>query len=162
MAVVYYKWLMGGIIALLHPFFVGVTEIQHNAKDRTLEISVKLFAEDFEKTLGKANNTTVDLTNPKDSVRTNKLVAAYLQQHLLLKVNGKQVQLIFIGFEKEREATWCFVQVNEVPSVSKLDITNTLLYDAFEQQINLVHVTVNGERKSTKLAFPDQNASFIF
>ena len=53
MAVVYYKWLMTGFLALLHPFFVGVTEVQHNAKDKTLEVSVKLFAEDLEKTLDR-------------------------------------------------------------------------------------------------------------
>jgi hypothetical protein len=162
MAVVYYKWLMTGILALLHPFFVGVTEIQHNAKDRTLEISVKLFSDDFEKALAKVNNSAVDLNNPKDSVKTNKMVAAYLQQHLILNVDGKSVQMEFIGYEKEREATWCFMQVDNIPSVNKLAIINSLLYDAFEQQINLMHVTVNGERKSTKLAYPDQKAEFVF
>jgi hypothetical protein len=162
MAAVYFKWLMSGILALVHPFFVGVTEIQHNAKERTLEISVKLFAEDFEKTLSKASNSTIDLNNTRDSAKTNKMVAAYLQQHLQLKVDGKPVQLVFIGYEEEREATWCFIQVNNIAAVHKLEINNSLLYDAFEQQINLMHVTVNGERKSTKLAYPDQKAEFIF
>ena len=162
MAVVYYKWLMTGILALLHPFFVGVTEVQHNAKDKTLEVSVKLFAEDLEKTLSKANNIAVDLTSPKDSAKASKMVASYLQQHLQLKVNGKPVQMEFVGYEKEREATWCFLQVNDVPDVKKLEVINSLLYDAFEQQINLMHVTVNGERKSSKLGFPDQKAEFSF
>ena len=35
----------------LHPIFVSVTEIEHNAKDKTLEISCKIFTDDFEKTL---------------------------------------------------------------------------------------------------------------
>ncbi|MBZ5856544.1 DUF6702 family protein [Flavihumibacter profundi] len=162
MAPVYYKWLSTAILALMHPFFVGVTEIQHNSKDHTLEISVKLFADDFEKALAKINNVPVDLTQPKDSVRTNQFVASYLQKHLLLKLNGKPVQMVFIGFEKEREAAWCFLQVNNVPSVQKIEIDNTLLYDAFDQQINLMHVIVNGERKSTKLAYPDQHTEFVF
>ena len=162
MAVVSFKWLMTGFLALLHPFFVGVTEVQHNAKDRSLEISIKLFAEDLEKTLSKGNTIPVDLKNPKDSVKSNKMVAAYLQTHLQLKVNGRPVQFVFIGYEEERQAIWSFVQVNDVPGVQKLEITNSLLYDAFEQQINLMHVTVNGVRKSTKLTFPDQKAEFIF
>lgn len=162
MAVVYYKWLMSSIIALFHPFFVGVTEIQHNAKDRTLEISVKIFSDDLEKTLTKAANSPIDLKSPRDSVKTNKMVAAYIQQHLQLKVDGKPVQQVFIGYEGEREATWCFILVNNIAAVHKLEINNTLLYDAFEQQINLMHVIVNGERKSTKLAYPDQKAEFVF
>ncbi|MEI8059397.1 MAG: DUF6702 family protein, partial [Ferruginibacter sp.] len=31
-----------------HPLFVSVTEIEHNAKDKTLEISCKIFTDDFE------------------------------------------------------------------------------------------------------------------
>lgn len=162
MVLLYYKWLVTGLLALVHPFFVGVTEIQHNAKDQTLEISVKLFADDFEKALSKSNQVTVDLVNAKDPVKANKMVATYLQQHLLLKVNGKPVQFDFVGYEKEREAVWSFVQVNNIATVSKLEITNSLLYDAYEQQINIMHVTVNGERKSTKLSYPDQQASFSF
>lgn len=162
MVLLYYKWLMTGLLALVHPFFVGVTEIQHNSKDQTLEISVKLFADDFEKALSKSNQVTVDLVNAKDPAKANKMVAAYLQQHLVLKVNGKPVQFDFVGYEKEREAVWSFVQVNNIATVSKLEINNSLLYDAYEQQINIMHVTVNGERKSTKLSYPDQQASFSF
>ncbi len=38
---------------LSHPFYVSVTEISHNAKDKTLEISCKLFSSDFETVLEK-------------------------------------------------------------------------------------------------------------
>ena len=86
MAVVYYKWLMTGILALLHPFFVGVTEVQHNAKDKTLEVSVKLFAEDLEKTLSKANKITVDLNAPKDSAKASKMVAEWTQKGVTFAV----------------------------------------------------------------------------
>ena len=64
--------------------------------------------------------------------------------------------------KKSGKQPGAFMQVNDVPEVKKLEITNSLLYDAFEQQINLMHITVNGERKSSKLAFPDQKAEFIF
>lgn len=162
MALLCYKWLMTSLVAFLHPLFMGVTEIQHNAQDHTLEISVKLFADDFENALEKANHTTIDITNPKDTARASQLIARYLQQHLQLKVNGKPVQLVFIGYEKEREAAWSFVQVNNINTVQKVEITNTLLYDAYDQQINLMHVIVNGNRKSTKLSYPDQQVSFEF
>ena len=42
MAPSFYKWLLTGIIALWHPFYVSVTEINHNAKQQTLEISCKI------------------------------------------------------------------------------------------------------------------------
>ena len=32
---------------LLHPIHVSVTEINHNAADKTLEVSVRIFTDDF-------------------------------------------------------------------------------------------------------------------
>ena len=44
------QWLMTGIVSLMHPFFISVIEVNHNAKDATVEISVRIFNEDFENT----------------------------------------------------------------------------------------------------------------
>jgi hypothetical protein len=49
------QWLMAGILSLVHPFYISMVEINHNAKDATVEISVRIFTEDFEKTLQKKN-----------------------------------------------------------------------------------------------------------
>ena len=59
MAGILFKWLLVGGILLTpssgthHPIYVSVTEIEHNAKDKTLEISCKIFTDDFEKTLAQ-------------------------------------------------------------------------------------------------------------
>lgn len=162
MAVVLFKWFMTSLVAFFHPFYVGVTEVQHNEKEKTLEISVKLFIDDFEAALNKQYRTTIDLSQPKDAVKMNEQVAGYLQQHLQLKINGQAVKTEFLGYEKEREAAWCYIQVNNISSVKKLEITNSLLYDVFDKQINLIHVTVKGQRKSNKLTYPDDTTVFDF
>ena len=45
----------------LHLVFVSVTEIEHNAKEKTLEISCKIFTDDFEKHFGLFTMVHVDL-----------------------------------------------------------------------------------------------------
>lgn len=145
-----------------HPFHVSVTEIDHNAGDKTLEISFKLFTDDFENILEKTFKTKVDLTNPPDRAATGKLVNEYISQRFLLKVDGKPVSLTGIGFEKEGEATWCYFQVDNIAAVTKVEMTNTLLYDLFDDQIGIMHVKVNGNRKSTKLSFPAKEAVVSF
>ena len=57
MAAIVYKWFLTSLVSLFHPFFVSVTEMNHNAKDKTLEISCKLFADDFEKGLEQVYKT---------------------------------------------------------------------------------------------------------
>ena len=69
----------------------------------------------------------------------------------------------FIGFERERDAVWSYFEVKQVNTApKKIDIRNDLLYESYDSQINLMHVTVSGNRKSSKLNYPDTNAEFAF
>lgn len=147
---------------VLHPFHVSVIEINHNAADKTLEISCKIFTDDFEKTLAKNYNTKVDLINPPDKNAMDTLVKKYLYSHLSIKANGKPVTLNYIGFENDKEAAYGYIEVSNVPSVSKIDIGTNIMYDMFDDQVNIMHVIVNGERKSTKLNFPATEATLSF
>ena len=40
----------------LHAFHTSLTEIQYNAKEKSLEISIRMFTDDLEAALTKANN----------------------------------------------------------------------------------------------------------
>jgi hypothetical protein len=46
--------------------------------------------------------------------------------------------------------------------LKKLDVIDSLLQDFTSDQINIIHVTVNGKRQSTKLDYPEKAASFTF
>ncbi len=48
-----FQWISLAFIALLHPFYVSVIEINHNTKDATAEISIRIFTQDLETTLQK-------------------------------------------------------------------------------------------------------------
>lgn len=163
-----FKWFMvGGFllnqpVATNHPIYVSVTEIEHNTKDKTLEISCKIFTDDFEKTLRQTYKGTVDLLQPKDKTAMNKLVQDYVQKHLLIKVDDKTVALQFLGYEQEEEGIISFYQVNNIATIKKLDITDNILFEYKKEQISIIHTTVNGNRKSTKLVNPEEKASFVF
>ncbi len=145
-----------------HPLYISVTEINHNAKDKILEVSCKIFTNDFEAVLEKMSGSRVDLSAAATKAATDKLIDAYVEKHLRLKVDGKPVVLHFVGSEQENDGTWSYFQVNDVPAVKRIDAVNELLYDSFNQQINIMHVTVGGQRKSLKLDYPDATAVFEF
>ncbi|MGK2860696.1 MAG: DUF6702 family protein [Chitinophagaceae bacterium] len=145
-----------------HPLHVSVTEINHNASEKTLEISCKLFTDDFEKVLAQNYNTKVDLINPTDRQAMEKLVSDFITRHLQLKNNGKPVAFSFIGYEKENDAVYSYFQADNIASVKKLEITNNILYELFTDQMNLMHVIVDGKRKSMKLDYPGKQAIFNF
>lgn len=177
MAASLFKWLTGpilctvfalplsgvsGPVAVPHPLYITVTEISHNPKDKILEVSCKMFTNDFETVLEKTAGARVDLSATRDTSTTNKLIGAYVERHLRLRVDGKAAALHFVGSEKEEDGTWSYFQVNDVPAVKRIDVTNDLLYEGFPQEINIMHVTVGGQRQSTRLDFPVAAASFQF
>jgi hypothetical protein len=145
-----------------HPFYVSVTEFNLNASENNLEISCKLFADDFENNLRRQYKSKIDLTNPQDVKQVEKIVFDYLQKHLQLRINNNDAVLQFVGFEKEAEAAWCYLQVTGVKSLNKLEVRNTILYEAYDSQINIMHVMAAGQRKSAKVQQPEQTWTFQF
>jgi len=145
-----------------HPYYISVVEVNHNPTDKTLEISCKIFTNDFEATLEKNYKTKVDLVNPSDKAAMDKLITDYIKKHLSFKVDGKQANFSYIGFEKEDEAIYCYFQVDNIPNLKKIDIVNSILHDFSDQQINIIHCTVGGKRQSTKLDYPRTDVSFQF
>lgn len=173
MAILLYQWLLllssfffshpsiNNISGIPHPFFVSVTEINHNAADKNLEISCKIFTDDLESTLTKNYKVTVDLYKPRQK-ETDSLIASYIRKHLSIQLDGRPVTLEFVGYERENEVVWSYFQVPKTSAPKRVAIVNSILYDAFTDEINLMHVEVGGTRKSTKLNYPDTNASFEF
>lgn len=175
----FYKWLLFPALPLLflqkddlpvfrtdradpHPFHVSVVEINHNAVNKTFEISCKIFTDDFEKVLTQNYKAKVDLINPPNKPAMDTLVKKYILSHLSLSVDGKPVKLFYVGFEHENEAVYGYVQADNIPSVKKVDVTDKLMHDMFTDQINIIHVIVGRERKSTKLDYPASEASFSY
>jgi hypothetical protein len=175
MAAIVYKYLLISLLPFLniskadhiskeaaHPFYISVTEVNQNAKDQTLEISCKMFADDFEQILEKNYKKQLDISTEKDKTEFDKLIPDYMARHLSFVVDSKPVHFSYVGYEKDKESVYCYLQIDKVPSVKKIDINNSILHDFNNSEINIMHVVVNGHRQSTKLDYPNTNASFTF
>lgn len=168
MAGILYKWFFGVAVclffsgAIMHPIYVSVAEIDYNAKGKTLEVSCKLFTDDFEKTLRSVYKTNVDLINPPSREAMDKLVNDYVQKNFKLTLDGKQVTLKYQGYEEIEEGIYSYYEASGMSEPKSIQIFNTLLYANHTQQMGLMHVTVNGSRKSTRLNNPDSKATVSF
>lgn len=146
----------------LHPFHVSVVEINHNAAEKTLEITCKIFTDDFEKALAQNYKTKADLINPPDRKVMDSLVKKYIFTNLSVSADGKPVSFTYLGFEREEESVYSYIQAENISTVKKIDISNKLMYDMFDDQINIMHVIVGGERKSTRLDYPNSQTTINF
>ncbi|MGV3586291.1 MAG: DUF6702 family protein [Adhaeribacter sp.] len=150
------------LLTFLHPFYVSVTEVNHNQKTKSLEISTKIFFNDLEVALEKQSKTQLDILKPTDKNRVDQVLNQYLTKHLQLQVNGKPVNLKYLGFEIEQDAAWCYLEVPQVSRIKQIQIENSVLFAEHDSQTNMVHITVNGNRKSTKLDNPESKFTATF
>lgn len=145
-----------------HPYYVSVTEIEYNAKEKELGIACKLFTDDFEFTLKDQFNQPINIYKPADTAKLNNLVEAYITKHLMLNIDGNRLKMLYLGYEIEGEAIWCYFSVPGVPAFKQLNVFNDLLYTYKKEQINMIHVRVNGEKQSHRLTHPNTTVSFEF
>lgn len=146
----------------VHPFYVSVTQVEENLNQKILEISCKIFTDDFEKTLRMHYKEHIDLLSPANTKAMNSLVSDYIEKHFKISVDGKPTILEFVGYEKNEEAVECYFQVNDVAVKKTISIFNDLLFEYKREQTNIVHVTVKGKRKSRQLSNPDSHINFDF
>lgn len=146
----------------LHPFYLSVSEMKYNSESMRMELSVKIFIDDFENSLHKVYGQSINLTFPKDTMLRDQMVEEYIQKNLLLSINGKPCAIQFLGLEKESEAVWCYFESDPCENPNTVQIINTLLYQQVEGQINIMHVTVGKQRKSLKVDQPDSVVNFSF
>lgn len=147
---------------ILHPFFVSVTELHFNPKNKNLEISCKMFVDDLQNALKQNYKRPVDLANQKQHVENEKILNDYLTKHLVINADNKFVGLKLIGFEKESESVYCYFEATNIPAPKKVVLTNKILHDYKQEQVNIMHVVVNGNRKSTKTDSQANQATLIF
>ncbi|OAQ39920.1 hypothetical protein A5893_10180 [Pedobacter psychrophilus] len=150
------------LFSFLHPFYVSVTDIRHNAKNKSIEISSKIFFDDLEREIELENKVSFDIIKPVDKAKVDLLIANYIKKHLQLKVDGKLMAMNYIGYEIQEDAAWCYLEIPKINKVGKIEIDNNILFKLHQEQINMLNVTVNDHRQSTKLDAPTSKASFKF
>jgi hypothetical protein len=147
---------------IFHPFYVSVTEVNYSPKTKTVQVSVRVFFDDFESALDKRYKTSINILKPKDRKQLDGLISDYVKNHLQIKANNKLLTLKYLGYQIEEDAAWCYFESEKVESIQKLNIQNDILFEQHDSQINMIHATVNGKRKSTKLDNPERAVEFSY
>ena len=137
-----------------HPYYVSVTEIEYDGKTRQMSVTCKFFSDDFEEALRSAGAPKLNLLGG-DKAENKIRIERYVLEHLKISSGGIPVKLNCLGYENDREATWCYFEA-EVPACNSISVNADFLYDTKKEQVNLFHITVKGVRKSSRLSHPER------
>ncbi len=153
-------------MSLIHPYYVGVVEINWVTKSK-FEVSVKLFTDDLQKAIYQ--NRKIKFQSTVKSDENKKEIELYVKSRLkIMQQLPKKTNIIpleFLGWEIEDEATWIYFQSSNLKSIKSdkdILIQNQLLYNVLDKQVTIVHCIKNGERKSEQMIQPETSVHFHF
>ena len=121
-----------------------------------------MFVDDLQKVLRQTNKRSVDLSNAKQEAENSKMLNEYISNHLSIGVDNKQASLKFIGFEIEKESVYCYFEADKITSPKKIALNNNIMLEYKDEQENIMHVVIGGNRKSTKTDKQNQQAIITF
>jgi len=133
---------------VVHKFYVSVTQIEYKEEQHTLQLISRVFIDDIEDLMKKRYDTSIVIDNTKENKEIDPYLKKYYDQKLKLVVNGKDVSFTFLGKEFEDDLIISYLEVENIPTLDNIKISNEVLMDLFEEQQNIVHVKKGNTRKS--------------
>lgn len=142
---------LAGSVGSLHPIHVSITEIEMDEKDKRLEIMMRVFADDLELTFRKSfNQPELDILGMSKKER-DKFASKYLRDHFKISLDGKLQNIQYIGHEQEDLAFIFYIEIPDVTMWNTIQIMNDIIMETYDDQSNLVHVTVKEKIRSLRL-----------
>lgn len=149
MAVILFSILLN--LLPLHPYYVSVFEVEHNADTHTFQVAARIFISDLEDVLKDEGKESPKIGTPEEAVEANEWITTYINQHFTLTADGTPIELSFIGKETDTDVVWCYLESTAIEKVDTLDIHADLLVDMFPTQNNIVHMKIWGTKVSAIL-----------
>lgn len=153
-------WLT--LSSFLHPFYVSITSITYNPKNKTLEVASRLFHDDLEVELNKNRKDKIDILRGTKDARTDSAIAQYFKNHLKVQINKKSAPLHYIGYEIDKDVAWCYFEISTKQVPQQIQLYCDLLYPSFRTQSNIFHTQVLNHKQSAKLDHPKSTATLHY
>ena len=130
-----------------HAYHSTLTELRYNPAKKQLELSVKVFVDDFERAISKGQPKTVSLTEP--GPRPLVLADAYFQRTLQIStVAGARLPMQVLGMQAESDGIWFYCKVPLAGPLAGIKLRQAVLLDAFADEMNIVNIEANGKKQS--------------
>lgn len=155
-------WLQGSAAA--HPFHISSAEVEYDAASGRVQVSLKLQANDLEQALSRGAGRRVNIEQPQAKTE----IVSYLGRHFYLSaaeptdqtIPTDRSRVLWVGQELKGAWLWLYFEL-ELPNHRELTrLTNTVLFDVNQQQINTVTVRHGSLRTTLKLTTAEPSANF--
>lgn len=133
-----------------HDFYISVTNVDYSEKDHAVQIITRIFIDDMNTVLEERYGVSTRLGTDRESAEDRAYLEKYIRSKFLVELNGKKATYTFIGKKYDTDMVLCYLEVPNVKlsDLKQIGIENEILTDIYDDQQNVVHIKVNGIKKS--------------
>ena len=145
-----------------HKYYLSLTQIEYNAKNKSVEVIINVFIDDLETALNAIHNKSFKLDTKDEPKDSDDYFFKYLQDNVKLKIEGKPVTYSYVGKEYDVDVIFFYLEVKNVNTFNEITVNNTLLIEHFPDQQNLIKSKVNKKHKSLMLTKKEQSGTIKY
>jgi len=125
-----------------HPIYLSTTEVEYKEKMKSLEISVKIYADDLEQVFSAQKKEKIELGTDREHVKAKAYIMEYLQKHLRFLADEQRLNYTYIGHEaggrSDMFAMYVYLEIKDVAMFKTLKVENSILVAEHANQLNFV------------------------
>ena len=138
--------------SLIHPFHVSVSDIKYKEDQKAIQVSTRIFLDDLEIALRRySGNAKLNITEEDEWDMINDHLRGYVMENLKLSDEKGVMSGTYIGAEIEDDVMWVYIEIEKVRKLKTIKVWNSLLFEVFGDQENLVHFRAFDKVKSERL-----------
>lgn len=127
-----------------HKYYTSLAQVEYNAESKTVEVTLRVFADDLELALTRRAGRRVSLDRTKDA---DELVLAYLRDTFEIRNrDGETKALRWVGMELRSDIAWLYVEAEMPEGLAGARLRDQVLFELFEKQVNTVSVRYPGAK----------------
>ncbi len=130
--------------AAAHKFYTSLARVEYNAEEKTVEVTLRVFADDLELALTRRAGRGVKLDRAKDA---DQLVPAYLRDTFEIRNrDGEAKTLKWVGMELRAGIAWLYFEAEMPEGLAGARLRDRIFFELFDEQVNTVSVRYPGAK----------------
>ncbi len=140
-------------VVVAHKFYVSHYRIDYKSRDKTMQVTAKVFTDDLEKALRTFHHDNSIRLPARDTIQnSDSLIEAYFRKNFYLTQDDQVKLWSWVGKEFEYDATWIYIEQKNISS-SELPLHTLhckVLTEQFDDQKNIIDLRF-GREKATHI-----------
>ncbi|HLV15240.1 MAG TPA: DUF6702 family protein [Xanthomarina sp.] len=146
----------------VHKYYVSVTQIEYVKDKQSVQIITRIFMDDFEDVLQLRYDDNLLLGPQLETSQADYFIERYLKAKLIISIDGEEKAFNYIGKKYDNDIVICYLEIEGVTDIKNIKIENSVLFDLFPEQQNMIKTKIYSKNKSFILIKENDKAMLNF